>query len=89
MDDLETHYYIRFSMADRPGAMATIGRALADQGVSIESMIQHAHKPDNTQPATVSIVTHLAREASVQAAIAAVRQDPMCGGDAFLLRVEE
>ena len=32
MDELETHYYIRFTMADRPGAMATIGRALADQG---------------------------------------------------------
>lgn len=39
--EMSTNYYIRFTMLDRPGVMATLGKALADQNVSIESMIQH------------------------------------------------
>ena len=89
MDELETHYYIRFTMADRPGAMATIGRALADQGVSIKSMIQHQSDEAGSRPATISIVTHLAREKSIQAAIAQIEGDAMSAAKAFVLRVEE
>jgi homoserine dehydrogenase len=89
MDQLVTHYYIRFTMADRPGAMATIGRALADQGVSIESMIQHRRPDSDVNGATVSIVTHEASEASVQAAIAQVQNHEMSVAKAFILRVEE
>lgn len=89
MADLETHYYIRFTMADRPGAMATIGGALAAEGVSIESMIQHRASEDSSQPATVSIVTHCAREAAVQAAVQAVEANECSCAPAFLLRVEE
>lgn len=89
MDELETHYYIRFTMADRPGAMATIGRALADQGVSIRSMIQHMSEESGARPATISIVTHLAREKGVQAAITAIEGHEMSAAKAFVLRVEE
>jgi homoserine dehydrogenase len=89
MDELETHYYIRFVMADRPGAMATIGRALADQGVSIRSMIQHQSEEAGTCPATISIVTHLASEKAIQAAIAKIEGHEMSAARAFVLRVEE
>lgn len=89
MSDLRTHYYIRFTVADRPGAMATIGHALADEEVSIESMIQHRHTADSEAPATISIVTHDAREAAVQNAIALVEADPINAGRAFILRVED
>jgi len=89
MDELETHYYIRFTMDDRPGAMATIGRALADQGVSIESMIQHRRGEATEQPATISIVTHKAAEAKVQAALALIEKHAMSAARAFILRVEE
>lgn len=90
IDKLVSHYYIRFTMADRPGAMATIGRALADQGVSIESMIQHRIATDPAQqPATITIVTHKASEAGVQAAIAAIESHEMSAARAFAMRVEE
>ncbi len=89
MADLETHYYVRFTMADRPGSMATIGSALADQGVSIESMIQHRVNDDMSQPAHVSIVTHKAREADIQSAIKVVEGKENSCAPAFLLRVEE
>ncbi|MEN6627216.1 MAG: homoserine dehydrogenase [Candidatus Sumerlaeia bacterium] len=91
MAELRTHYYIRFTVADRPGAMATIGRALAEVNVSIESMIQHrAAQPVQPEAAaTVSIVTHDAPEAAVQSAIARIEADPISAGRAFVLRVEE
>ena len=90
MADLETHYYIRFTMEDRPGAMATIGTALAEQGVSIESMIQHRRSDeDEPETATVSIVTHRAGEVAVQKAIAVVEANECSCAPAFLLRVEE
>jgi homoserine dehydrogenase len=89
MDELETRYYIRFTMSDRPGAMATLGRALADEGVSIESMIQHkAHDGASDGAATISIVTHQAIEAHVQAAIANIEAHEMSAARAFILRVE-
>ncbi len=89
MSELRTHYYIRFTVADRPGAMATIGRALAEEEVSIESMIQHRHPEGSAFPATISIVTHEAREAAVQQAIARIEGDPISADRAFILRVEE
>jgi homoserine dehydrogenase len=89
MEELKTHYYIRFTMADRPGAMATLGRALADQNVSIRSMIQHPSTESGDVPATISIVTHLASEKAVQAAIERIERHAMSVAKAFVLRVEE
>lgn len=89
MDELVTHYYIRFTMADRPGAMALIGQALARHDVSIESMIQAPSQKDTNGPATISIVTHRAREASLQAALREIEQHEMSLARAFVLRVEE
>ncbi len=88
MDELRTHYYIRFTMADRSGVMALIGAALAGHNVSIESMIQHrTMTPDGA--ATISIVTHQAVEADVQAAAREVEASNTSAGPAFVLRVEE
>jgi homoserine dehydrogenase len=89
MDQLVTNYYVRFTMADRPGAMATIGQALAAEGVSIESMIQQRSVEGEGKGATISIVTHQTNEARLQCAIAAIERNPMCADRTFVLRVEE
>ena len=88
MSELKTHYYIRFTMADQPGTMAILGKALGDNGVSIESMIQHRSASRGSGPATISIVTHTARESSVQTAISKIEEHPVCADKAFVLRVE-
>jgi homoserine dehydrogenase len=82
--------------------MAMIGRALADHNVSIESMIQQpAPEPDaeaakdeakeeaKIEGATISIVTHRAKEAQLQAALAEIGKNEMTVSKAFVLRVEE
>jgi homoserine dehydrogenase len=89
MESLQTHYYLRFTMQDQSGVMASIGQALADQHVSIESMIQHAPAGVSDESAIITIVTHQAREMDIQSAIEKVEQLPASRARAFVLRVEE
>ncbi len=63
-------FYLRFDVLDKPGVLATIAGSLADQHVSIESMIQRGRAPD--EKVAIVIITHEARESSVIAAIKAV-----------------
>ena len=58
-------------------------------GVSIRSMIQHQSEESGNRPATISIVTHLAKEKGIQAAIATIEGHEMSAAKAFVLRVEE
>jgi homoserine dehydrogenase len=84
LDDVETRYYLRFTVADRPGVMAQLAGALGDAGVSIEQIVQEggpAGAPGaGGGPAEVVMITHLAREGAVRAALEAV------SAAAFLLR---
>jgi homoserine dehydrogenase len=57
-------FYVRFSVADRPGVLAEIAAAMRDAGVSIDSLIQRGAAPDGgvllvltTHPCAVGNVT--------------------------------
>jgi hypothetical protein len=52
-------------------------------------MIQHQSEDAGDRPATISIVTHLACERDIQAAIAAIEGHEMSVARAFVMRVEE
>ena len=73
MDDLETRYYLRLTVADRPGVLAQIARVLGEAAISISSVIQK-EADESAQTAELVIMTHLAREAAMQRAIAELRQ---------------
>ena len=60
--------YIRFLVADRPGALAEITAAMRDAGVSIESLIQKG-RPDEGETVLVAMVTHEGPEAAVAEAL--------------------
>jgi homoserine dehydrogenase len=61
-------YYLRLTVADRPGVLAELTAALRDNGVSIESLIQRGTGADG--PVMVVMVTHVAGEAAVVASLA-------------------
>lgn len=67
MSELRTRYYLRLTVADRPGVLAQIARVLGEMGISISSVIQKEADED-AQTAELVIMTHLAREASMQKA---------------------
>jgi len=67
-DTIETRYYLRIWVPDRPGILAQIARVLGDRQISIASVIQKEADPD-TQSAELVIMTHPARESDMQGAL--------------------
>lgn len=65
-DELQTRYYLRIEVTDRPGVLAKIAGAFGAHEVSLESVIQKGHGSD---PVTLVFVTHRVREADVRAAL--------------------
>jgi len=68
MDEIETRYYIRMSIADRPGVLAQIAKVFGDNRISIASAIQR-ETDSATQTAEIVIMTHPAREKAMQLAL--------------------
>ncbi len=88
MSELVSRYYIRVEVADRPGVLAGIGKAFGDNGVSIASVIQK-ETDEEAQTAEIVIMTHAAREASVQASIQQVESLDVVRQVGNFLRVED
>jgi homoserine dehydrogenase len=86
-DAVKSRYYLRFSIADRPGVLATLAQTLGSHGISIASVIQH-DPGDDTLDGHVPLVimTHLAVEASLKSALVeidgldVVRRPSVCLG---------
>jgi homoserine dehydrogenase len=68
MAELETRYYLRLDIADRPGVLAQVSKALGDHLISISSVIQKAVDVA-AKTAEIVIMTHPAKEASMQQAL--------------------
>lgn len=86
IDELETSYYIRMRVLDRPGVLASTARVFADHDVSLASVIQRAAE---SHEAELVYVTHLSREADVQSALADIRALDVVREVGTVLRVEE
>jgi homoserine dehydrogenase len=81
-------YYLRLRVEDKPGVLADITRILADRHISIDAMIQR--EPDEGEQQTdIIILTHIAREAQVDDAIAKIEALPVVAGKIVRLRLEE
>ncbi len=96
----EVRWYLRFSVADRPGVIAKIASALGDAGVSIEQIVQgalgatHPPEPGSGEPVDVVLTTRRAREDAVRRAIAAIELgaiegEPFVRQPARCLRIED
>jgi homoserine dehydrogenase len=85
MADVRTRYYLRIAVVDRPGVLARIATALSEGGISIASVIQR--EEDGAGTAEIVIMTHDAREADVQQALATIGSLEGVGSVPQLLRV--
>jgi homoserine dehydrogenase len=89
MAEIVSKYMLRFSALDKPGVLGAIAGSLGKHGISIESMVQTAHEADDTTPVPIVIMTHEAREGSVQQALSEIdRMDIICKKTAFI-RIED
>jgi homoserine dehydrogenase len=70
MGAIETRYYLRFMVVDKPGVLAKIAGVLGRHGISIASVHQKERRAARIVP--IVIMTHEAREANVRRALQAV-----------------
>jgi len=88
MNELVTRYYIRLTVIDQPGVLAQIATKLGDAQISIASVIQK-EADSASKTAELVIMTHEAREASMQDALKAVANLPVVQEIGNFIRVEE
>lgn len=88
MSELETRYYLRLSVADRPGVLAQVGSVLGDLEISIASVIQK-ETDEVAQSAEFVLMTHRASEAAMQSAIERLLKLDVVSEIGNMLRVEE
>jgi homoserine dehydrogenase len=94
----EGGYYIRLLAVDKPGTAATIARRLAQQNISLESIVQRHRggRPHGGElpglsgvPVPVILITYATSEDAVRKALAAVGRDKVISGKPQVIRIEK
>jgi homoserine dehydrogenase len=90
----EGGYYIRLLARDKPGTVATIAHRLAQQEISLESIVQHndpAPTSSGKKPGSVPVIliTYATSEDAVRKALAAVGRDRVISGRPQVIRIEK
>ena len=88
LSEVETSYYLRLRVEDKPGVLADITRILADQQISTAAMIQREPGEGELQT-DIIMLTHITREKNVDAAIAKIELLPVVKKKVIRLRMEE
>ena len=87
MGEVTTSYYLRLRVADVAGVLADITRILADNGISIDAMLQR-EAGDGEKQTDLIMLTHEAKEKNVLAAIAKVESLKTVEGSVTKIRLE-
>jgi homoserine dehydrogenase len=86
----EGGYYVRLSVADRPGAMGAIAARMGERMISLEAIIQKRASKEAAAAGVVPVVlmTHGTTEASIRAALARTVQDGVVHEKPQVIRIE-
>lgn len=98
LDRHQGAYYVRLTVYDRPGAMAAIASRMAEQDVSIESIVQRRPRaslpgigprpvPGSLTP--VVLITHETTEEAMRKALAAIERDGKVAASPQMIRIEK
>jgi homoserine dehydrogenase len=90
-------YYIRLSVYDRTGAFAAIASRMAEQGISLESIVQRRRRAEPAgfwsqeigAPQAVVMITHRTTEAAIRKALAAIERDGHVDAKPQMIRIEK
>jgi homoserine dehydrogenase len=85
--EIETAYYLRMRVDDRPGVMAEIARIMGDKDISIEAILQKEPETGVTR-ATIIMLTQKIREQQMVDAIEAITDLDAVHGKVHRIRVE-
>lgn len=85
MSEISSPYYFRISALDNPGVLSTLSGILGKNGISIESVIQHAREKGGTVP--VVIRTYEASESAVRTALDEIDSLDICPKKTVKIRI--
>jgi len=88
MDEVETAYYLRLRVLDRPGVLADITRILADLSISIDAMVQK-EPGEGEEQVDIIMLTHRTVEKHINTAISRIERLPTNAGKVTRIRLEE
>lgn len=80
-------YFIRLTVHDRIGVFAAVAKRMADNEISLESIVQHAVDAAETEK-TVILVTHETTEAAVRKAVDGIIRDGHTTSKPQVIRIE-
>ncbi len=86
-EDLESSFYCRFSVHDRPGVLAQISRLFSDHGISIATVIQHGRSTTGEEAVSLIMTTHEAKEAEMREAIQEIENLSVVTGDPRVIHI--
>ena len=90
--EIQSHeggYFIRLTVEDRTGVFASVATRMAENDISLESIVQRPKTHDDkAQRQTIILVTHATTENSVRKAIAAIETEGYLIGKAQVIRIE-
>ncbi|TKT76794.1 homoserine dehydrogenase [Aquamicrobium sp. LC103] len=81
-------YFIRLTVHDRTGVFAAIAKRMAENDISLESIVQHANGANTADQKTVILVTHETTEAAVRKAVDGVTKDGHLLDKPQVIRIE-
>ena len=87
MSEVETSYYFRMCVIDKPGVLADVTRILADSGISIDAMVQK-EPSEGEDRVSIIMLTHQTIEKNVDAALAKIEALPVVAGKVTRIRLE-
>ena len=87
LDETVSQYYLRLTVDDRPGVVASISGILADSGIGILSVVQP--RPEEDGVACLVFMLHDASWGNVQTALASMAKQDCVQGEPVLYRVED
>lgn len=87
IEEIETAYYLRMDVKDRPGVLAKIATVLSEGDINIESIIQKDQADDNA-PVPLIMLTRKVQEKKMNAAIDKIRTLDVLVHDVTRIRLE-
>jgi homoserine dehydrogenase len=87
IEQVETSYYLRMRVADKPGVLARITRVLADSSISIDAMVQK-EPGEGQERVDIVMLTHRALEKNVNRAIRKIEALSTVVGKVTRIRLE-
>ncbi|NLE02901.1 MAG: homoserine dehydrogenase, partial [Fibrobacter sp.] len=87
IETIVSRYYLRFTVTDKPGVLASITSFLGNEGISIASVMQKEGYSDKSVP--VIILTHTASEKGIRTAIESIEKMDYIKDKTQVLRIED